>query len=87
MVPIFFTSCASHKAEKLSLLTFDVAAPLENVYMSCKALIKLIQNVISEKMFYRVATSPSKSLFETTPKTLILFPLMELAFLIKTLIK
>ena len=40
MVPIFLTSCASHKTEKLSSLTFDVAAPLENVYMSCKAFDK-----------------------------------------------
>ncbi|CCB88132.1 hypothetical protein [Simkania negevensis] len=40
MLPIFLTSCASYKARPLDTLSFNLEAPLDNVYTSCKAFSK-----------------------------------------------
>jgi len=37
MLPIFLASCASYKARPLDTLSFNIEAPLENLYTSCKA--------------------------------------------------
>ena len=40
MLPIILTSCASYKARPLDTLSFNLEAPLDNVYTSCKAFTK-----------------------------------------------